>query len=53
MSEPTVGSPVDPSGSSGMPRWLKIGLVVVVILVAVLIVLTLVGAHEPRLRHGP
>lgn len=38
----------------GMPRWVKVGIVVVVALVLLLVILTLTGIHEPRPGgHGP
>ena len=45
-----------PGATSGMPRWVKVSLLVVLGLVALFVVLTLVGAapggHGPR-RHLP
>lgn len=38
----------------GMPRWVKIGIVVLVALVLLLVILTIAGVHEPQPGgHGP
>jgi hypothetical protein len=41
-------------GSPGMPRWVKVGIVVFVALVLLLVILTVAGLHEPQPGgHGP
>jgi hypothetical protein len=39
----------------GMPRWVKVGIIVLVVLVLLVVILTLTGVHEPRPGpgHGP
>jgi hypothetical protein len=40
--------------SPGMPRWVKVGIVVFVALVLLLVILTVAGVHEPQPGgHGP
>jgi hypothetical protein len=48
MAEVSPGSGHGPDRGSepGMPRWVKVGIVVVVALILLLVVLTLAGVHE-------
>jgi hypothetical protein len=46
MADPYSGD------SAGLPRWLKVTLLAVAVLVLAVVAVLLVGGHEPR-RHGP
>jgi hypothetical protein len=45
--EPGRGSP------PGVPRWVKVGIIALIILALLVVILTLTGIHEPRPGHGP
>jgi hypothetical protein len=52
-SDPGVGP--ERGSKPGMPRWVKVGIIVVVLLVLLVVILTLTGVHDPRPGpgHGP
>jgi hypothetical protein len=50
VTEPTIGEDAGNNGSSGMPQWVKISLVVVGLLIALFVVLQLAGVGGD---HGP
>jgi hypothetical protein len=51
---PDSGLGPDQGSAPGMPRWVKVGIVILVALVLLLVILTLAGVHEPQPGgHGP
>jgi hypothetical protein len=52
---PDSGAGVGPDRElkPGMPRWVKVGIVALVVLVLLVVILTLTGVHELGPRHGP
>jgi hypothetical protein len=48
MDRPEADINPDPSQRPGMPRWVKVGIVVLVALVVLIVILTIAGVHEPR-----
>ncbi len=54
VSDPNDGSPV--AASTGMPRWVKVSLIVVGVLIAVFLILKVAGlggGHGPSRHMGP
>jgi hypothetical protein len=47
---PDTGAGVGPDRGSkpGMPRWVQVGIIALVVLVLLAVILTLTGVHEPR-----
>lgn len=48
--ERPIETPAEPRPATGMPRWVKISLLVVVALIAVFVILNLAGIGP---KHGP
>jgi hypothetical protein len=42
----------DRRSEPGMPRWVKVGIIVLVVVVLLVVILTLTGLHEPRPGPG-
>jgi hypothetical protein len=45
----------DREPTTGMPRWVKVGIIALVVLVLLVVALALAGVHDPRPGpgHGP
>jgi hypothetical protein len=50
---PPTGAGPDREPKSGMPPWVKVGIVALVALVVLVVILTLTGVHELGPRHTP
>jgi hypothetical protein len=50
-----TGVEPDRESKPGMPRWVKVGIIALVVLVLLVVILTLAGVHDPQPGpgHGP